>query len=412
MHRLRRYLLAHMWEVLSAGAGLSQALILHWGVGIATPGSSFPAPLWLGIAALLVAANIGMIPLVARARARGGAWRRVGRDYMAIAGSTILLGTSVLASWFVFRFLPWLVTGEDGPELFRVASAIVVATVALVLAWGFSIGQLRIACTRHTIAIPGLQPENEGLRIVQISDLHMGNGLEGRRLGRLVDRINALDPDLLVITGDLFDFHPDEIPDAARRLAGLEARLGSYAVLGNHDYHAGLDAVADALARHAPNIRLLRGEIRPLDTPRPLYLAGVDDAGWEWAGRDLESQALERIGRELPGDGPVLLLIHRPEVFGQAARLGFPLVLAGHTHGGQVALPLPGRALSVARVISAFDRGLYRRESSILYVNRGIGVAGPAIRLNCSREIAILELRSGDGGDRIRSDEDGTMKTE
>ena len=397
MFRLRRYLLARMWTVLSLAVGLTQTLILHWGVVIAAPDSSLSALTWLGIAALLIAANIGMIPLVARARARGGVWRRISRDYMAIAGSTILIGSSVLASWIGFRLLPWLITGEDDSELFRVASGIAVAGVSLVLAWGFSVGQFRIVHSRHTIAIPGLQRENDGIRIVQISDLHMGNGLEGARLGRVVERINALDPDLLVITGDLFDTHPGEIPDAARRLAGLEARFGVFAVLGNHDYHAGLDAVADALACQAPNIRLLRGEIHPLATPKPLYVAGVDDAGWDWAGRDLESEALERIGRELPKDGPVLLLVHRPEVFGQAARLGFSLVLAGHTHGGQVALPLPGRKLSLARVISAFDRGLFRRESSILYVNRGIGVAGPAIRLNCSREITTLELRSGDG---------------
>ena len=88
----------------------------------------------------------------------------------------------------------------------------------------------------------------------------------------------------------------------------------------------------------------------------------------------------------------MLLLVHRPELFPQAARLGFDLVLAGHTHGGQLALPTPGGALNVARIITRYTRGLYRENGCVLYVNRGLGMAGPAIRFNCPREIALLEL--------------------
>jgi predicted MPP superfamily phosphohydrolase len=88
----------------------------------------------------------------------------------------------------------------------------------------------------------------------------------------------------------------------------------------------------------------------------------------------------------------VLLLVHRPELFPQASRLGFPLVLAGHTHGGQLALPGPGGRWNLARFVTRFHRGLYHLNGSVLYVNRGLGVAGPAIRVNCHREIATIEL--------------------
>ena len=99
-------------------------------------------------------------------------------------------------------------------------------------------------------------------------------------------------------------------------------------------------------------------------------------------------------GGRLPDDGLTILLVHRPEAFEQAAKLGFPLVLAGHTHGGQVALPLRGGHWNPARAITRFYRGMYAHEEerSILYVNRGVGTAGPQIRFNCTRELAVLTL--------------------
>jgi predicted MPP superfamily phosphohydrolase len=147
------------------------------------------------------------------------------------------------------------------------------------------------------------------------------------------------------------------------------------------------------LAKHAPRLHLLRGEIARVPAPAPLYVAGLDDPGKDWTARG-ELPELNALGRGLPKDGPVILLVHRPEAFPQAARLGFALVLAGHTHGGQIALPTPGGHWNPARAVTRFYRGLYHAHEhrSLLYVNRGLGVAGPRIRLNCAREIATLEL--------------------
>jgi predicted MPP superfamily phosphohydrolase len=235
------------------------------------------------------------------------------------------------------------------------------------------------------------------MRVVQISDLHIGNGMEGARLDAVVAEVNALAPDLVAITGDIFDFDPSCVDDGARRLDALRARYGVYAVLGNHDVYTGREQVAGALRTLAPNVRLLRGEIVRLPSAAPFYVAGVEDPGKEgrdWHGPRMPFPGLEEIGRALPADGPTLLLVHRPEAFPEAARLGFHLVLAGHTHGGQVALPIPGGRLNPARLFTRFHRGLYHHDEhrSILYVNRGVGVAGPAIRFNCPREIATLEL--------------------
>jgi predicted MPP superfamily phosphohydrolase len=121
-------------------------------------------------------------------------------------------------------------------------------------------------------------------------------------------------------------------------------------------------------------------------------VAGLEDPGRRWYERGLRYTALEELAARWPGDGPVLLLAHQPEVFDHAAGLGFPLVLAGHTHGGQLALPTPGGHWNLARIVTPLTRGLYRKGGCTLYVNRGLGVGGPSMRFHCSREIATIEL--------------------
>jgi predicted MPP superfamily phosphohydrolase len=183
------------------------------------------------------------------------------------------------------------------------------------------------------------------------------------------------------LTGDLFDSDSSFVEDGVRVLSGLRARHGVYAVLGNHDSYTGSDRIARALARLAPRVRLLRNELVRLPLAAPLYLAGVEDPGRDWSERGVEIKGLARVAAARPADGPTLLLVHRPEAFDQAARLGFPLVLAGHTHGGQLALPTPGGRYNLARLVTPL-------------VNRGLGVGGPPLRVNCPREIATLVLEA------------------
>ena len=159
-----------------------------------------------------------------------------------------------------------------------------------------------------------------------------------------------------------------------------------------HSFAGMHETVAAAFGEWAPNLRLLRKDVVRVPVDFPLYLAGVDDPGVDWAARGLELDALNDVAASCPDDGPTVLLVHRPEAFHQASKLGFQLVLSGHTHGGQLALPIPGGNFNLARLVTPFHRGLYRVNGSTLYVNRGFGFAGPAIRFNCSREIATIEL--------------------
>jgi predicted MPP superfamily phosphohydrolase len=258
--------------------------------------------------------------------------------------------------------------------------------------WGRVVGQRRLRIEQVELPVRGLPDALAGLCIAHLTDLHIGNQLPAARLRRFVERVNELRPDLIVITGDIFDFDPSYIEAGCRELAKLTAPLGVFAILGNHDVYTGVDAV-DAGIRQLTPIRLLRNEIQALErNGSRFHLAGVDDPAHGWSDRDAEHPHIERIGRALPEDGPTLLLAHRPSYFRQAAELGFPVVLSGHTHGGPIRLPPPAHHANISRLIAHWTRGRFELGDSVLYVSRGLGVAGPAVRLNCPREIALLSL--------------------
>jgi predicted MPP superfamily phosphohydrolase len=377
--------------------GVMQVVVGHWVLVVFAGHAMPPLPVALGLAALLVTANVVAIPFVRRAARRGGVVRRMARAYISIGLSTLIVGCAIGASWAGFLPLATLlgaagIGADSALTLFRIATVPVVAVLGFMVIWGFTGGQVRIDRTVQRIPLVDLPESLRGLRIVQISDLHIGNAMEGHHVAALARDVNALSPDLIAITGDIFDFDPEVVPDGCRELAALHARLGVYVVLGNHDWYTGYDTIAANLATHAPHMRLLRGEVLRVPTDAPLYVAGIDDPGRDWTAQGIDLPELEELGRRKPADGPTILLVHRPEVFPQAARLGFPLVLAGHTHGGQIALPTLGGHFNPARLITRFYRGLYMEHRSVLYVNRGIGVAGPRIRFNCPREIATIEL--------------------
>ncbi len=392
-----KVLLSNLFLTLALLLGGVQVMVAHWVWVVVLDRSSPPAPIWIAAVVLLVLANAATYRPMREARRSVGMAGTAARLYMHFGVATLLLGIAVTAMW-VLAGPSWALfaaAGFEDPErsawLRAGAGGGLLLAVATIL-WGATGGQARFQQTRVRVPLAGLAPELAGLRVVQISDLHIGNQMEGERLDALVARVNALEPDVIAMTGDLFDFDPVHVPDGARRLAGLQARHGVFAVLGNHDTYVGSELVCEALATHAPRIAVLRGEIRALPVGAPLYVAGIDDPGKLWTDRDLQLEDLEALGPALPKDGPTILLVHRPDAFKQAERLGFDLVLSGHTHGGQIALPGLAARVNLARVISNYPRGLFRLGDAQLYVNRGAGVAGPAIRIAAAREITTLEL--------------------
>jgi len=389
---LRRIVLERLIFNLALLLGLSQFALGVWAWSIVAGRAPLRWPLALALVVGLVAANSFLVPALRRARVAAGPRAWAARLYTESGVGTLLVASALGAAWALWLAVGPLVAGIGLDVSFRSFSSLIVAAAVVVVLWGFTIGQARVAHTRVRVPLPGLHDDLRGLRIVQLSDLHIGNRLEGAKLARMVERANRLDPDLIVVTGDIFDFDPEHIADGARELAALRARYGVYAILGNHDAFAGAELVASALETWSPDLRLLRDEVVALPVGRPLYLAGVEDPGDDWSRRGVELAGLNTVADARRDDGPTVLLVHRPEAFEQAERHGFPLVLSGHTHGGQIALPVAGGQWNLARVMSRFTRGAYRRNGTTLYVNRGIGVAGPAIRIGCTREITTIEL--------------------
>jgi predicted MPP superfamily phosphohydrolase len=262
-----------------------------------------------------------------------------------------------------------------------------VGLVMLVATWGYVAGHRRLRVSPLIVSLPGLPPELDGLRVVHLSDLHLGPLADRAALGDVVARVAEIDPDLVVVTGDIVDSKRTDLDTWMPALADIRARHGVYAILGNHDDGAGLDRVAAALARHTP-WTLLR------DTVAPVTIDGATVwlMGLEYRDPAASMAALPDVVARVPDGAAAILLCHHPAIYEAAARLGIPLTLAGHTHGGQLAVPGFPR-LNPARILmTGYDAGTFARHGTLLHVNRGLGVSGQRIRVGAPREITVVTL--------------------
>ena len=238
------------------------------------------------------------------------------------------------------------------------------------------------------IALPKLPPELDGFRLVQLTDLHASRLLEAPWIDAVVKKTNGLDPDLIVITGDLVDGTTDARAADVRPLQALRARHGVYAIPGNHEYYA-------QYARWLPafeqlGLRLLLNEHVTL-TPngQRLVLAGITDK--MAAAYDQPVPDATRALNGVPKTDPVILLSHRPIGAAQNARLGAGLQLSGHTHGGQIL----GPHLLTQLANEGYVSGQYEVDGMQMYVSNGTGLwPGFPIRLGRPSEITQIVLRS------------------
>jgi predicted MPP superfamily phosphohydrolase len=279
-------------------------------------------------------------------------------------------------------------------QSFRWVTTIGMSLIVSAFFYGYTLGQRKLNITRFTLPLHHLPPELAELTLVHISDLHIGPNLQRAALHNYIDQVNALTPDLIFITGDIFDSRHSDIPKCAPILGELRARYGVFAVLGNHDFYTGARSVEEGLKRYT-DIKLLRNQHVAVDVSgHRLHLVGLDDLGHDWARGLASHPILSQLLTQVPPGQPTILLSHRPDLFLQAAQSGVSLTLSGHTHGGQIALPRfwGKRNLNLACFITNFDRGLYEREGVFLYVNRGLGVTGQRVRLFTPREIALITL--------------------
>jgi predicted MPP superfamily phosphohydrolase len=251
------------------------------------------------------------------------------------------------------------------------------------LGWATQVEPRRPWLRKLTLRLPNLPLELEGLRVGQISDLHLGEGFSAETAHTAVAWMQQERPDLLVLTGDFIDCE-DAIADIPDMLRGLSAPLGVYAVPGNHDYDEGIAGVSAALEE--VGVDLLLNERRPLRwRDGELWLLGVDDM---WEGEaDLDEPMAD-----VPAGAFTLLLSHAPDFADEAVRHGIDFQLSGHTHGGHLRLPLFG-PFSLPRYGVRYPYGLYRLGSTTLYVTGGIG--GMPIRFACPPQATIFTLMRG-----------------
>ena len=231
------------------------------------------------------------------------------------------------------------------------------------------------------VTLPDLDPAHEGLRIAQLSDLHIGAHTPDGRIISAVRETNRLAPDLVVLTGDFVTTRRDPVERIPDLLAGFTAP--AFAVLGNHDHWAGADRVraaverADiAVLRNTHSSVRLRGE--------PFHVLGIDD------GRT-KNDDVPRTFRGSPSKGSRLVLAHTPATADKLPDDAGVLCLSGHTHGGHFVVPgLTSMALTMAG--QPYDRGRFLIGRNQLYVNRGLGMGAPVPRMGASPELTVITL--------------------
>jgi uncharacterized protein len=300
------------------------------------------------------------------------------------------LGTAyyVLLFLVVFDVIRGLATwiGAPVPGDARARAIVAVALGLAVAMVGFVQARRGPVVESLTIRLAGWPRSLAGLRIVQITDVHLGSLPPAGYLARVVDQANALAPDLVAVTGDLIEERVSHFRHELAPLARLRPALGTYFVTGNHDYYAGIAAVIDEVTRLGA--RVLRNErIRITRGDASFDLAGVDDpTGVAYAGHGprYEDALGNRIER-----APLILLAHDPRAVRESAGYGVALQLSGHTHGGQI---WPGAYF--VRPWAPYLRGLYRLGNGTqLYVSRGTGNLGLPMRFPTRAELTLIELQ-------------------
>ncbi|MCB9535841.1 MAG: metallophosphoesterase [Myxococcales bacterium] len=245
--------------------------------------------------------------------------------------------------------------------------------------------------TLRDIEVPvrGLPPALDGFTIAQLTDIHVGPIIGAPFTRQLVERVNALDVDLVAITGDLVDGSVARLRDHVAPLGGLKSRHGTYFVTGNHEYYSGADAWIAELRRLG--ITVLRNErITVEHDGAPLDVLGVDDWRSKGFGGD-HGHDLQKAAHGRDPTRPSLLLAHQPKVIDEAASLGLNVVLCGHTHGGQM---WPFGSIVVA-MVQPYVVGLHQHAPDTwIYVHPGTGYWGPPMRLKVRAEIARITLRA------------------
>lgn len=358
-----------------------------WGL-LATLASSAWIPAGIIVAALGV---FSTLPLILFIRWRG--WPFYPSAAFRLFVVRPILYANLMLPFVASAGLLGVIAGSlfgDALGIGRVVAGVIAVAIAVVLAAGY-VGSKRLVVRHVDVDVPGLDAGFDGLRIVQLSDLHIGPHTSKRFLQRVVASTRSLAPDLVAVTGDLIDDRAEDVSVYAKMLGAIEAPLGVFMIPGNHDVYAGWDDVerrlraaklGTVLVNEAQLIRRGTGTIAVIGTGDP---AG-GSRGASRAAPDIE-RALARV----PAQTTVVAFAHNPALWPALASRGVTLTLSGHTHWGQLALPKIG--WSMASPFLQYAMGAHLEQNSMLYISPGTGYWGIPFRIGASHEVTLVTLR-------------------
>ncbi len=268
----------------------------------------------------------------------------------------------------------------------RIAFVAITLLLAFAAFWAFLVEPNRLVVRHETIAIEQWPKELDGVKIAVLSDIHVGsNFIDDQKLRLIVERTNQLQPELIVILGDYMTGARVTPEVFAAVLKELKAPLGVYSVLGNHDWWWDGNRVRRGL--EANGIKVLENEVLELKRgSSSLWLAGLADL---WT----RNQNIEETIEKVPMGQPVIALTHNPDIFPRLPGR-VPLLLAGHTHGGQVRFPIVGTLIEPSRYGDRYVRGHAFENNHHLFVTTGIGTSIIPVRFGVPPEIVLLTVRS------------------
>ena len=298
----------------------------------------------------------------------------------------VLLWGGELARWSWVKYASMTSHNGGRRELLAQILASGVGVFGLALSgWGVWSAIRPVEVKRVSVRLKKLPGSLNGLRLVQLTDMHIGLTIGRDFVEDVVRKVNALEPDIVAITGDLIDGSVEDLGSAVAPLGEIEARLGTFFVTGNHEYYSGADSWLAFLG--TLDIRVLRNEHVELSKDgEVIHLAGVDD----WTAHQFGNGHGSDMARAMAGrdaSKPVILLAHQPIQFDEARAHGVDLQISGHTHGGQI---FPFGLLT--RLAQPFLSGLHQRGDSQIYVSSGTGYWGPPMRIAAPAEITLIEL--------------------
>ncbi len=270
--------------------------------------------------------------------------------------------------------------------LFRATCGAVLASPVAATSFGI-LRHNDIQLNETEIEIPGLPADLNGLRIAQLTDIHLSAFLAESDLARAIDMINELRPRLTLVTGDLITRRGDPLDACIAQLARLRAEAGVFGCLGNHEIYTGTQGYVTAhCARLGIDILRMRNRVLRFGGAR-VNFGGVDY-------QRMHEPYLIGAGELIEPGALNILLSHNPDVFPAAVRQGWDLTIAGHTHGGQVNVEILDSNLNLALFFTPYTRGLYWLDGSAEFVSAGIGTVGMPVRLGAPPEVNLLTLRA------------------